>query len=87
MRRSFVALLAGLRIADRGSKEDNMIRYLDKTRSLIQGFVRSPYELVPRGDNKKADALNGGYLLVIEGAGFLCDDPSIECHKQGLRSS
>ncbi|GJT08279.1 reverse transcriptase domain-containing protein [Tanacetum coccineum] len=40
------------------AKEDNMIRYLDKTKSLIQGFDRFTIRQVPRGDNKKADALS-----------------------------
>ncbi|GKB29784.1 reverse transcriptase domain-containing protein [Tanacetum coccineum] len=39
------------------AKEDNMIQYLDKTKSLIQGFDRFTIRQVPRGDNKKADAL------------------------------
>ncbi|GKC34105.1 reverse transcriptase domain-containing protein, partial [Tanacetum coccineum] len=39
------------------AKEDNMIRYLDKTKSLIQGFDRFTIRQVPRGDNKKVDAL------------------------------
>ncbi|GJQ98911.1 reverse transcriptase domain-containing protein [Tanacetum coccineum] len=41
------------------AKEDNMVQYLDKTKSLIQGFDRFTIRQVPRGDNKKADALNG----------------------------
>ncbi|GKA96976.1 reverse transcriptase domain-containing protein [Tanacetum coccineum] len=40
------------------AKEDNMIRYLDKTKSLIQGFDRFTIRQVPRGDNKKVDALS-----------------------------
>ncbi|GJU69921.1 reverse transcriptase domain-containing protein [Tanacetum coccineum] len=40
------------------AKEDNMIQYLDKTKSLIQGFDRFTIRQVPRGDNKKADALS-----------------------------
>ncbi|GJS68411.1 reverse transcriptase domain-containing protein [Tanacetum coccineum] len=40
------------------AKEDNMIQYLDKTKSLIQGFDRFTITQVPRGDNKKADALS-----------------------------
>ncbi|GJW97284.1 reverse transcriptase domain-containing protein [Tanacetum coccineum] len=39
-------------------KQDNMIHYLDKTKSLIQGFDRFTIRQVPRGDNKKADALS-----------------------------
>ncbi|GJU57564.1 reverse transcriptase domain-containing protein [Tanacetum coccineum] len=35
-----------------------MIQYLDKTKSLIQGFDRFTIRQVPRGDNKKADALS-----------------------------
>ncbi|PWA74143.1 reverse transcriptase domain-containing protein [Artemisia annua] len=40
------------------AKEDNMIQYLDKTKSLIQGFDRFTIKQVPRGENKKADALS-----------------------------
>ncbi|GKF28037.1 reverse transcriptase domain-containing protein, partial [Tanacetum coccineum] len=40
------------------AKEDNMIQYLDKTKLLIHGFDRFTIRQVPRGDNKKANALN-----------------------------
>ena len=40
------------------AKEDNMIQYLAKTKSLIQGFDRFTIKQVPRGENKKADALS-----------------------------
>ena len=40
------------------AKEDNMVQYLDKTKALIQGFDRFIIRQVPRGDNKKADALS-----------------------------
>ena len=40
------------------AKEDNMISYLEKTRALIKGFDRFVITQVPRGDNKKADALS-----------------------------
>nr|GFC17590.1 reverse transcriptase domain-containing protein [Tanacetum cinerariifolium]GFC18896.1 reverse transcriptase domain-containing protein [Tanacetum cinerariifolium] len=39
------------------AKEDNMVQYLDKTKSLIQGFDRFTIKQVPRSENKKADAL------------------------------
>ena len=35
-----------------------MIQYLEKTKSLIQGFDKFTIKQVPRGDNKKADALS-----------------------------
>ncbi|GJW48654.1 reverse transcriptase domain-containing protein [Tanacetum coccineum] len=54
----YEALLAGLRIAARMGVQDNMVQYLDKTKSLIQGFDRFTIRQVPRGDNKKADALS-----------------------------
>ncbi|GKF54768.1 hypothetical protein Tco_0165108 [Tanacetum coccineum] len=39
------------------SKEDNMIQYLDKTKSLIQGFDRFTIRRqVPRGDRYKSDS-------------------------------
>ncbi|GKC74803.1 reverse transcriptase domain-containing protein [Tanacetum coccineum] len=40
------------------AKEDNMIQYINKTKSLIQGFDRFTITQVPRGDNKKLDALS-----------------------------
>ena len=40
------------------AKEENMIQYLEKTKSLIQGFDRFTITQVPRGENKKADALS-----------------------------
>ncbi|GJZ82850.1 reverse transcriptase domain-containing protein [Tanacetum coccineum] len=50
------------------AKEDNMIQYLDKTRSLIQGFDRFTIRQVPRGDNKKANALNSPLDKIIADA-------------------
>lgn len=40
------------------AKEENMIQYLEKTKSLIQGFDRFTITQVPRGENKKANALS-----------------------------
>lgn len=40
------------------AKEDNMVQYHDKTKSLIQGFDRFTIKQVPRGENRKADALS-----------------------------
>lgn len=40
------------------AKEDNMIQYLDKTKSLILNFDRFTIKQVPRGENRKADALS-----------------------------
>ena len=40
------------------AKEDNMILYLEKTKALINSFDRFVITQVPRGDNKKADALS-----------------------------
>nr|GFA98432.1 reverse transcriptase domain-containing protein [Tanacetum cinerariifolium] len=40
------------------AKEDNMVQYLDKTKSLIQGFDRFTIKQVPRSENKKTDALS-----------------------------
>ncbi|GJT68939.1 reverse transcriptase domain-containing protein [Tanacetum coccineum] len=61
----YEALIAGLRIAAR--MEDNMIQYLDKTKSLIQGFDRFTIRQVPRGDNKKADALRDTPFSLVYG--------------------
>nr|GFB09568.1 reverse transcriptase domain-containing protein [Tanacetum cinerariifolium] len=38
-------------------KEENMIKYLEKTKSLINGFANFSISQVPRSKNKKADAL------------------------------
>nr|GFB91145.1 reverse transcriptase domain-containing protein [Tanacetum cinerariifolium] len=35
-----------------------MVQYLDKTKSLIQGFDRFTIKQIPRSENKKADALS-----------------------------
>ena len=35
-----------------------MIQYLEKTKSLIQGFDRFTIKQLPRGENKKVDALS-----------------------------
>nr|GEY93175.1 hypothetical protein [Tanacetum cinerariifolium] len=40
------------------AKEENMIKYLEKTKSLINGFVNFSISQVPRNKNKKADALS-----------------------------
>nr|GFA78752.1 reverse transcriptase domain-containing protein [Tanacetum cinerariifolium] len=40
------------------AKEDNMVQYLDKTKSLIQGFDRFTIKQVPRSENKKVNALS-----------------------------
>lgn len=40
------------------AKEEHTIQYLDKTKSLIQNFDRFTIKQVPRGENRKADALS-----------------------------
>ncbi|GJX26961.1 reverse transcriptase domain-containing protein [Tanacetum coccineum] len=39
-------------------KEENMVKYLEKTKSLISGFVNFSISQVPRSKNKKANALS-----------------------------
>nr|GEW56716.1 reverse transcriptase domain-containing protein [Tanacetum cinerariifolium] len=39
-------------------KKENMIKYLEKTKSLISGFTNFSKSQVPRSKNKKADALS-----------------------------
>ncbi|GJV65498.1 reverse transcriptase domain-containing protein, partial [Tanacetum coccineum] len=41
-----------------GAKEENMIKYLEKVKSLISGFTQFSISQVPRSKNKKADALS-----------------------------
>ncbi|GJU36582.1 reverse transcriptase domain-containing protein [Tanacetum coccineum] len=40
------------------TKEENMVKYLEKTKSLISGFANFSISQVPRSKNKKADALS-----------------------------
>nr|GEW59059.1 hypothetical protein [Tanacetum cinerariifolium] len=40
------------------AKEENMIKYLEKAKSLINGFANFSISQVPRSKNKKADALS-----------------------------
>nr|GEV64709.1 hypothetical protein [Tanacetum cinerariifolium] len=40
------------------AKEENMIRYLEKVKSLVSGFANFSINQVPRSNNKKADALS-----------------------------
>ncbi|GJU34959.1 reverse transcriptase domain-containing protein [Tanacetum coccineum] len=40
------------------AKEENMIKYLEKAKSLISGFANFSISQVPRCKNKKADALS-----------------------------
>ena len=40
------------------AKEENMIQYLAKAKSQIKNFDRFTIKQVPRGENKKADALS-----------------------------
>ncbi|GJZ86752.1 reverse transcriptase domain-containing protein [Tanacetum coccineum] len=40
------------------AKEENMIKYLEKTKSLVSGFNSFSISQVPRRKNKKADALS-----------------------------
>nr|GEV38906.1 reverse transcriptase domain-containing protein [Tanacetum cinerariifolium] len=40
------------------AKEENMVKYLEKTKSLISGFTNFSISQVPRSKNKKANALS-----------------------------
>ncbi|GKA26010.1 reverse transcriptase domain-containing protein [Tanacetum coccineum] len=40
------------------AKEENTVKYLEKTKSLISGFANFSISQVPRSKNKKADALS-----------------------------
>ncbi|GJR58107.1 reverse transcriptase domain-containing protein [Tanacetum coccineum] len=40
------------------AKEENMIKYLEKVKSLVNGFANFSISQVPRSKNKKADALS-----------------------------
>ncbi|GJV09048.1 reverse transcriptase domain-containing protein [Tanacetum coccineum] len=40
------------------AKEENMIKYLEKVKTLVSGFASFSISQVPRSHNKKADALS-----------------------------
>ncbi|GJS16486.1 reverse transcriptase domain-containing protein [Tanacetum coccineum] len=40
------------------AKEENMVKYLEKVKSLVSGFAKFSISQVPRSKNKKADALS-----------------------------
>ncbi|GJV66914.1 reverse transcriptase domain-containing protein [Tanacetum coccineum] len=40
------------------AKEENMIKYLEKAKSMVSGFANFSISQVPRSKNKKADALS-----------------------------
>ncbi|GJY34117.1 reverse transcriptase domain-containing protein [Tanacetum coccineum] len=40
------------------AKEENMIKYLEKVKSLVSGFANFSISQVPRSKNKKADAMS-----------------------------
>ncbi|GJZ77740.1 reverse transcriptase domain-containing protein [Tanacetum coccineum] len=40
------------------AKEENMIKYLEKVKSLVSGFINFSISQVPQSKNKKADALS-----------------------------
>ncbi|GKA57301.1 reverse transcriptase domain-containing protein [Tanacetum coccineum] len=54
----FKAIVAGLRIAKQMAKEQSMIQYLEKVKTLINGFKKFSIEQLQRNENKKADALS-----------------------------
>lgn len=51
-------LVANHVLGEYEAKDEHMIQYLEKTKSLIQNFDRFTIKQVPRGDNRKADALS-----------------------------
>ena len=51
-------LVANHVLGEYEAKDEHMIQYLEKTKSLIQSFDRFTIKQVPRGDNRKADALS-----------------------------
>nr|GEW87599.1 reverse transcriptase domain-containing protein [Tanacetum cinerariifolium] len=50
----YETLITGTYVA----KEDNMVKYMDKVKSLVRGFTNFSISQVPRSKNKKADALS-----------------------------
>ncbi|GKC53882.1 reverse transcriptase domain-containing protein [Tanacetum coccineum] len=51
-------LVANQVLGTYGAKEENMIKYLEKVKGLINGFTQFSISQVPRSKNKKADALS-----------------------------
>ncbi|GKA39995.1 reverse transcriptase domain-containing protein [Tanacetum coccineum] len=54
----YEALIAGLRIVEQMAKEPGKIKYLEKVKALTSTFKEFSIKQVPRGVNKKADALS-----------------------------
>ncbi|GJT53231.1 reverse transcriptase domain-containing protein [Tanacetum coccineum] len=51
-------LVANQVLGTYGAKEENMITYLEKVKSLVNGFANFSISQIPRSKNKKADALS-----------------------------
>nr|GEZ51855.1 reverse transcriptase domain-containing protein [Tanacetum cinerariifolium] len=62
------------------AKEENMVKYLEKAKSMISGFANFSISQVPRSKNKKADALS---KIVSRGRRTNMDDPDNEYLKDG----
>ncbi|GJY25081.1 reverse transcriptase domain-containing protein [Tanacetum coccineum] len=56
------------------AKEENLIKYIEKAKSLISGFANFSISQVPRSKNKKADALSkiAEVGIVVEEEGPTC---------------
>nr|GEX03895.1 reverse transcriptase domain-containing protein [Tanacetum cinerariifolium] len=66
------------------AKEENMVKYLEKAKSLISGFAKFSITQVPRSKNKKADVLSK-----ITSASFahLSKQVLVETHLTMIKSS
>ncbi|GJV93078.1 reverse transcriptase domain-containing protein [Tanacetum coccineum] len=51
-------LVANQVLGENVAKEENMIKYFEKVKSLVSGFANFSISQVPRSKNKKADALS-----------------------------
>ncbi|GJW44180.1 reverse transcriptase domain-containing protein [Tanacetum coccineum] len=67
------------------AKEENMVKYLEKAKSLISGFANFSISQVPRSKNKKADALSkiAEVEAIVEEEGPTWMTPMIEYLKEG----
>nr|GEY26482.1 reverse transcriptase domain-containing protein [Tanacetum cinerariifolium] len=61
------------------AKEENMVKYLEKTKSLVSGFANFFISQVPRSKNKKADALR---KIASTSFAHLSKQVLVEVHKE-----
>ncbi|GJZ13132.1 reverse transcriptase domain-containing protein [Tanacetum coccineum] len=66
------------------AKEENMIKYLEKVKSLVSGFANFSISQVSRSKNKKADALS---KIASTSFAHLSKQVLVEAHRTMIKSS